>query len=410
MTFSPGIPLRLNILLASLASNKTRTVLAASLITLGIAATLVTLSLSTGVRLELESIQATTGRDLFIIKAADRQIPPWQAPGWYTTTKLKPIDASLVRTQIHTISQVAPVLERNLPVKWGNTGLTTMIRGITPTYLYVRNFQLESGRAFTPADDASMRRVAVIGAFIAERLNNGLGMIGETLWVNGMPFEVIGQLRAKGQGSDGSNEDDQILIPLRTAMRRVANVDSISMLIAQARTADDLPRAMESTRQLLRTTHHLDADERDDFDLLTMIRADEVRRLSSQWLQSLARILAAITLAIGGVGIFAVSYMNVSDRVAEIGLRMAIGASRASIAALFLAEALVISALGGVAGLIVGAAAAFVLEQVTAWHMPLDTRGIFTALAVAASIGILFSLAPAIRASLLRPATALANE
>jgi putative ABC transport system permease protein len=368
------------------------------------------LALSTGVRLELESIQQRVGRNLFIIKAADRELPQWQGPGWYTTTKLKPIDASLLTSQISTITRVAPVLERNLPVKWRDTGLNTMVRGVTPDYLQLRNFQVELGRSLDTADDASLHRVAVVGAFIADRLNNGLNMVGETLWVNGMPFEVVGQLRAKGQGSDGSNEDDQILIPLHIAMRRVANIDSVSMLIAQARTSADLAPAMESTRQLLRATHRLDSDERDDFDLLTMIRADEVRRSSSQWLQSLARILAAITLAIGGVGIFAVSYMNVSDRIGEIGLRMAIGASRASIAALFLAESSVISVLGGLTGVIVGAASAFALERVTSWHMPLDPPSIFTALAVAAATGILFSLAPAVRASLLRPAIALANE
>jgi putative ABC transport system permease protein len=410
MTVFPGIPLHAKLLLASLASNRSRTVLAAALISLGIAATLIMLALSTGVRLELESIQQRVGRNLFIVKAGDRQVPQGQGSGWYTTTKLKPLDASLLRAQIHSITQIAAVLERNLPVKWHDAGLTTMLRGVTPAYLRVRNFQIEAGRGFTDADERSVARVAVIGAFIAERLNNGLPMLGETLWVNGMPFEVIGQLRAKGQGSDGSNEDDQILIPLRTALRRVANSDSLSMLIVQARTARDLSPAMESARQLLRTTHHLDADERDDFDLLTMIRADEVRRLSSQWLQSLARILAVITLAIGGVGIFAVSYMNVSDRVGEIGLRMAIGASRESIAALFLAEASVISALGGVAGVVVGAAGAVVLQRLTSWHMPLDADGVLTSLAVAGGIGMLFSLAPAIRASLLRPAIALANE
>ena len=410
MSVCPGILLRLKILRASLSSNRTRTVLAACLISLGIAATLIMLALSTGVRLELESIQAKVGRNLFIVKAAERQVPQWQGGGWYTTTKLKPRDAAFLRDQVRCVVRAAPVLERNLAVKWRDAGLATMVRGVTPDYLTLRNFQLESGRRFTDAHDTSLNRVALVGAFIADRLNNGLSLIGETLWVNGMPFKVVGQLRAKGQSSDGSNEDDQILIPLHTAMRRVANVDSISMLIVQARTASDLPPAMDSTRQLLRTTHHLDPDERDDFDLLTMIRADEARRLSSQWLQGLARILAALTLSIGGVGIFAVSYMNVSDRIGEIGLRMAIGASRASIAVLFLAESFVISAVGGLAGIAVGVAAALALERLTSWHMPLDMRGILTALAVAAATGILFSLGPAVRASLLRPVAALANE
>src|SRR5262249_53018050 len=163
------------------------------------------LALSTGVRLELEAIEEKVGRNLFIVKAAEREVPQWQGPGWYTTTRLRPLDAGLLRNQINSIMHAAPVLDPHLPVKWRDTGLGTMVRGVTPDYLQLRNFQVETGRALTAADDASLDRVALVGAFIAERLNNGLDMIGETLWVSGMPFKVVGQLREKGQGSDGSN-------------------------------------------------------------------------------------------------------------------------------------------------------------------------------------------------------------
>jgi putative ABC transport system permease protein len=167
---------------------------------------------------------------------------------------------------------------------------------------------------------------------------------------------------------------------------------------------------MDATRHLLRATHRLDDDERDDFDILSMIRADVIRRMSSQWLQGLARILAAITLSIGGAGIFAVSYLNVKDRTGEIGLRMAIGASRGSIATLFLAEACVMSALGGVAGIVLGAGAGAILQRLTSWQMPLDTRGLAIPLIVSVLIGVTFGTGPAVRASRLKPAMALAGE
>jgi putative ABC transport system permease protein len=407
---SPGIALRLKILSASLVSNRLRTTLAGALVSVGIAATLIMIALSTGVRLEVQAQQEKMGRNLFIVKAGERPVPQWQGKGWYVTTKLKPEEATLLGAQIPAIHRAAPLLERSLPVKSLDSGLITMVRGVTPDFLELRNFQIETGRALTAADDAAVRRVAVVGAFIAARLNAGLSMVGQTLWVGGMPFEIVGQLREKGQGSDGSNEDDQILVPLRTAMRRVANVDRVSMFIVQAESAERMSQAMESTRSLLRTTHRLDSDERDDFDILSMIRADEVRRLSSQWLQGLARILAVITLSIGGAGIFAVSYLNVKDRTGEIGLRMAIGASRGSIAALFLTEAFVISVLGGLAGIAVGALGSVLLERVTAWQMPLDGRGVITSFAVSAGVGLIFGAAPAMRASLLQPATALASD
>jgi putative ABC transport system permease protein len=410
MVVLPGTALRARILLASLSSNRARTILAAALVGVGIAATLIMIALGTGVRLEVEAVQAKMGRNLFVVKAGERPIPQSQGTGWFVTTKLKRAEAAQLRAQIPAIAHAAPVLERTLPVKLRDAGLATTLRGVTPEYLDLRNFQVEFGRALSDADDVALGRVAVVGAFIADRLNAGLSMVGETLWVNGIPFEVVGQLRAKGQGSDGSNEDDQVLVPLQTAMRRVTNVDRVSLFMVQASSADEIPQAMESVRQLLRVTHQLDSDERDDFDVLSMIRADEVRRLSSQWLQSLARILTAITLSIGGAGIFAVSSLNVNDRIGEIGLRMAVGASRASIASLFLAEASVISALGGLAGVVIGAAGALALENVTAWSMPLDGRGLVMSLAVAAGVGVLFSAGPAIRASLLQPAVALGSE
>ena len=410
MRVFPGTTLRGKILLASLSSNRARTILAASLVSTGIAATLIMIALSTGVRLEVEAVQAKMGRNLFVVKAGERPVPQWQGTGWFITTQLKRDEAALIRTQIPAITHAAPVLERTLPVKLRDTGLVTTIRGVTPEYPNLRNFQLESGRALSDADDNALGRVAVVGAFIAERLNAGLSMVGETLWVNGIPFEVVGQLRAKGQGSDGSNEDDQVLVPLQTAMRRVANVDRVSLFMVQASSAGEIPEAMESVRQLLRVTHRLDADERDDFDVLSMIRADEVRRLSSQWLESFARILTAITLSIGGAGIFAVSSLNVNDRIGEIGLRMAVGASRGSIASLFLAEAFVISALGGIAGIAIGTAGARALEKLTSWSMPLDGHGLAVSFAVAAGVGVTFSAGPAIRASLLRPAVALCSE
>lgn len=406
----PATSLRLKILLASLASNNVRTILAATLVSVGIAATLVMIALSTGVRLEVQAVQDRMGRNLFVVRAAERPVPRSQGTGWYITTKLKRAEAALIRAQIPAINQATALLERTLPVKSQDTGLITTLRGVTPEFLELRNFQIETGRALSERDDIALNRVTVVGAFIAERLNSGLSMVGQTLWVGGMPFEVVGQLRAKGQGSDGSNEDDQILVPLRTAMRRVANVDRVSMFIVQAKTPEQLSPAMESVRQLLRATHRLDADERDDFDMLSMIRADEIRRMSSQWLQGLARILTAITLSIGGAGIFAVSYLNVKDRTGEIGLRMAIGASRCSIAGLFLAEACVISLLGGVAGIAIGALGTAVLQRLTSWSMPLDTQGIVIALAVSAGVGIVFGAGPAIRASLLPPAAALTSE
>ena len=235
--------LRGKILLASLSSNRLRTALAASLVSIGIAATLIMIALSTGVRLEMQAIQEKMGRNLFVVKSGERPVPPWRGTGWYVTSQLKRSEADLIRARIESVARAAPVLERSVPVKIHNTGLITTLRGVTPDYVELRNFQVEVGRSLTDADEKSLNRVALIGAFIAERLSDGPNMVGNIVWVNGVPFEVVGQLRAKGQGSDGSNEDDQILVPLDTALRRVANVDRVSTILVQTRnSAAMLPR------------------------------------------------------------------------------------------------------------------------------------------------------------------------
>ena len=402
--------LRLQILLAALVSHRGRSLLASSMVSIGIAATLIMIGLSTGVRLELQALEERTGRNLFLVRAGERPVPVGRGNGWFVTSRLKPQEASFIEQQIGYVHAVAPILERSLPAKLDNEGLVTTLRGVTPAYFELRNFQVEAGRAFTDADRHELRRVAIVGAFIAERLNGGRSLVGERLWLGSVPFEVIGQLRAKGLGADGSNEDDQVLVPLETALRRVANTEYLSQIIVQARDARWMDDAMRAARELLRRSHQLDEDARDDFDLLRMIRADEIRRMSGEWLQGLARILAALCLGIGGAGVLAVSYLNVKDRTQEIGLRMAVGATRTSIAALFLAEACILSVLGGVAGIVLGAVAGAGLRAATSWNVAVDLRGVLIPLAVSALLGVVFGVGPAVRASLLQPAASLSGD
>jgi putative ABC transport system permease protein len=405
-----GLRLRLQILLAALASHRSRSLLASAMVSIGIAATLIMIGLSTGVRLELQALEERTGRNLFLVRAGERPVPVGRGNGWFITSRLKPEEATLIAQQTRYVRAVAPIIERSLPAKLENAGLVTTVRGVTPAYFELRNFEVDEGRAFDTADRQQLRRVAIVGAFIAERLNAGRSLVGERLWLGSVPFEIVGQLRPKGLGSDGSNEDDQVLVPLETALRRVANTDYVSQIIVQAQDAQRMDGAMRLSRDLLRRSHQLDEGARDDFDVLTMIRADEVRRLSSEWLQALSRILAGLSLGIGGAGVLAVCYLNVKDRMGEIGLRMAVGATRTSIASLFLAEACILSVLGGMAGILLGAVAGAALRAATSWDVAVDLRGILIPLGVSALIGIVFGVGPAVRASFLLPAAALSGE
>jgi len=402
--------LRIRILVAALASQRLRAVVAGGMVSVGVASTLVMVALSSGVRVEMQALQERMGKNLFFVKAGERPVPAGRGNGWFVSSRLEPEEAALIETRLGAVMHAVPVRERSVLVKLDSKRVVTTVRGVTPEFLELRNFEIEAGRPIDESDRQALRRVAVVGPFVKERLAGGHSLLGATLRVAGVPFAVIGELRAKGTGSDGSDQDDQILVPFETAMRRLDNVEAASLLLVQARAADRMEEAIDGVRALLRTAHYIEPDAREDFDILTMIRQDEVRRMTSQWLQGLSRILAVVTLALGGVGVFAVSYLNVKERTGEIGLRMAIGSTRSSIAGLFMAEACTLSVLGGIAGVAIGALTATLLAAATSWPIAIDLRGIGIPLAVSAAIGVLCSLVPAWRASRVLPAMALAGQ
>jgi putative ABC transport system permease protein len=407
----PGIAalLRLKILIASLASQPVRALIAGAMVSLGVAATLVMVALGTGARLEMQALQESVGRNLFFVRAGERPLPPGRGNGWFVSSRLKPADAVLIESSVSSVAHAVPVRQRSVVVKLGRNRVATTVRGVTPEFFELRRLAIETGRAIVDSDGASLRRVAVVGAFVRQRLAGGQSLIGATLRIAGVPFEVVGELRAKGTGSDGSDQDDQILVPFESAMRRLDNVEAVSMLLVQSRDELEMEGAIDGVRQLLRATHYIEPGAREDFDILQTIRQSEAQRLSGKWMRGLSGILAAVTLVLGAVGVFAVSYLNVKERTAEIGLRMAVGATRPSIAMLFVVESCALSLAGGVAGLALGALIAVLMKTATVWSLVLDLSTVSTPLALSAFIGVVCSVVPAWRASRVMPAVALAG-
>ena len=404
---SVNLKLQLKIMIIALRKSGFRSLLALSSVTLGIAAMMIMLALGTGARLELQAITDRMGKNLFIIKAGQVLPPPGRGKGWYTSTRLNRTDVAVLARQVQGIRTIVPVLEGSRQARLTHQKLVTTVRGVTPEFLEVRNFQLAEGRFLDEQDGLARSRVAVVGPFVAQRLNDGFSLVNQTIWISNIPFEVIGQLEEKGGSGDGENEDDQILIPIETARRRLFNVDYLSLLLVQVEDPKRMGEIQEEAREVLRATHALDQDVKDDFDILSMIRSNEIRRLSSAFVNGLAQLFATITLAIGGAGVLAVSYLNVKDRTSEIGLRMAVGARRKDIAVLFVAEACLLSLAGGLSGLVIGWGGTAALRQLTAWQMAVDLRGMAISLAVSLLLGLVFGVGPAIKASKVMPVDAL---
>jgi putative ABC transport system permease protein len=301
---------------------------------------------------------------------------------------------------------VAPVVEASRRARLGGQEMVTNVRGVTPEFLALRNFELAEGRSLDERDDATRARVALAGSWVARKLGDGEGVLGRTIWVGGIPFEIVGVLAEKGM-TDGQNEDDQLLVPLETARRRLFNVESLSRLLVQADSAAAVAPVEARTRELLRASHRLEATARDDFDLLSLLRANEIRRQGSVFLRGLSQLFAITTLVVGGAGVLAVTWLNVKERVAEIGLRRALGARQRDVATLFLAEASLLGVAGGIAGVVVGAIAVGVLERTLGWRMAIDPRGVALPFLISVALGLASGVVPAIRAARVTPVEAL---
>ena len=401
---------RIRIMLLALRRTGARAVLAIAAVALAIASMMLMLALSGGAEARLNAINAQLGRNLLGISAADVAAIPGRPQGWFPSARMKLEDVSVMRAQLRGVTAVVPVRESSLRTSFQRTAITTTILGVTPEYIRVRNFEIEDGRALDQRDGTDRARVAVVGAYIARKLNGGFSMVGETIWIGRVPFHVVGQLREKGASAEGLNEDDQILIPIETSMRRVVKTDSLTRLVVQLADEDDVAPATANASELLRATHRLDADSRDDFKILQLVRVDEIRRRSTEFLKGLAAIFATVTLAIGGAGVLAVTFLNVKERIPEIGLRIAIGARPRDITLLFVAEAVVLSVVGGVAGLVTGLTGVALLRRFIGWDMALDFTAIALPFSVSILLGLVFSVIPAMKASSVMPVEALRDS
>jgi putative ABC transport system permease protein len=398
--------LRVRIMFLALRKSGFRSLMAVGSVGLGIGSMMIMLALSSGAQRELQAITERVGRNLFVIKAADVPPLPGRGTEWATSTRLDRNDEAVLLRQVDGIRAIVPILEGSFSTRLHGRELTTTVRGVTPEFTDLRNFELQEGRLLDDDDGLARSRVAVVGSFIAARLNDGFGVVGETIWIDNVPFTIVGQMKEKGF-SDGQNEDDQILIPFETGERRLFNADSLTCMLVQVRDEGVMPRVQAEARELLRWTHRLAPGTRDDFEILSLLRADHVRAMNSTFLGGLSQLFAVITLAIGGAGVLAVTFLNVKDRTSEIGLRMAIGARQKDIAGLFMSEACLLSALGGIAGIAVGWAAVFVLTKFTQWQMAVEWRGIVIPFLVSVVLGLVFGVLPALKAARVMPVEAL---
>ena len=395
----------------TLFSHKLRTLLALIGITIGVAAVIVMVALGKGAQREVLRIIQDMGTNLLVVTAARTEtFVGRQFEAGNVKTLLRD-DAEAILEQCPSVAMVAPAQYKRLLVKRDLYSVQTKVLGTTPEYREIRNFDLARGEFFTEDDDKRAARVAVIGASVERNLFEGEYPIGEIIRVENVPFEVVGVLQAKGISVEGSNEDDQIMIPLRTALRRVFNEVHINNIHVRARSRDRMSRAEAEMRELLRDRHRLShKDLPDDFTIQNQETTIEAEQATTESFTLLIAGIAAISLLVGGIGILAIMLIAVRERTSEIGLRMAMGARQRDILVQFLSEALILGLVGGLIGVVLGVSGALLLGWTTQWHTVVPLEFVALALAFSLSVGLFFGVYPARRASLLYPIDALRSE
>ncbi|MDA8019969.1 MAG: ABC transporter permease [Thermoanaerobaculia bacterium] len=379
---------------------------------LGIASVLVLIGIGEGARQEVVRGIESFGADLLVVKAG--KVQPVRGRVLQPQSQVSTLtvdDAEAITAECPEVSDAVPVHDQPAQIKFGQIATPTTVVGTLPPYFQVRRFTLVRGRTFSAAEERASRRVAVLGATVSETLFGGQDPLGEIIRVGRVPFEVIGVLQEKGVSPDGADEDDQIVVPLRAALRRVFQENYVEFIYAKAHSSDRVEPAEAQVRQLLRRRHRLDRRGRpDDFEIQNLLGVMETRVRASESFTLMVGGVASLSLLVGGFGILSVMLLSTRERCSEIGLRMAVGARRRDILGQFLGEALVLGVTGGVLGVGVGLASAAVVGRLTRWSTAISHELIVAAVAFSMAVGLVFGVIPALRAAGLDPIEALRRD
>lgn len=393
----------------TLAANKIRTALSLLGILIGVAAVIAMLALGRGAQKSIESQLSSLGSNVLTLRAgAMRMGGVAQESG--ATTRLTPDDATALEQKIPEVVAIAPSVNQRAQATYLNKNWSTQVLATSPGYARMRAAEPAIGRFFTTDENLKRSRVAIIGLTVVRELFGASNPIGEMIKLNKVSFQVIGILPEKG--SNGwRDQDDTIVIPLFTGMHRLMGKDYVDSIDIQIGDGDDADRVQESILDLMYSRHRTPLSMRDQaYEVRNMAEIQAAVSQSSRTMTVLLASIAAISLLVGGIGIMNIMLVSVTERTKEIGLRKAIGAKRRDILMQFLAESVVVSVIGGLLGVALGWAITLVLANTAGWPMSVTADSVLLAFFFSSSIGVVFGIYPARKASRLNPIDALRYE
>jgi putative ABC transport system permease protein len=405
----------LRIATRALRANKLRSALTALGIVVGVGAVVCMISVGAGAQAEVSEKIRTLGANLLFVMPGARTSGGARLESGTEPTLTEEDAAAIVRERFD-VQVAAPLLSRTMPLVAGNRNWRSPVAGIGNDYLVAREWQVEEGRPFTSVELASAAKVAIVGSVIIKELFDGRPRVGETFRVGNVPFSIIGVLSSKGLGAAGRSQDDIVFIPLSTAKSRVIgavrgtsreSLDFIAVKVSDAPESLDVKSDIEA---LLRQRHHIRGDAPSDFRIENPADVLTARSATVYILNVLLIAVASVSLVVGGISIMNIMLVSVTERTREIGLRIAVGATRSDIQVQFLIEAATLALVGGLVGAIFGAAAAIQIGWKAGWPILISPWAILLACGFSALVGIAFGLYPARRAARLDPIVSLRYE
>jgi putative ABC transport system permease protein len=393
----------------SILKNRTRAMLTMLGIVIGVAAVIVMVAVGYGARSRIREQIDNLGTNMIVVTPG-ASTAGGVSQGAQAFATLTLADAEKIRSQSETLVAVSPVIVGRSQVIAPGGNWRTSINGVDTDYQAIRDWQTDSGAFFGPEDVRGARSVAVLGRTVAQRIFAGSDPVGQEIQIKALRFLVTGVLAPKGQTASGSDSDDVILIPYTTAATRLTGRPRIPQILASTASQAELPAAQEEIRTLLRESHGIGGEDDDDFTVRNQADLAAAAESSTRVMTMLMAAIASISLLVGGIGIMNIMLVSVTERTREIGIRLAIGARGSDVLVQFLVESVVMGALGGVVGLLVGFAGSKVVAQLTGWETVISPLVMLGAVAFSGAVGVFFGFYPARKAAALNPIEALRYE
>ena len=396
----------IKVALRALRRNILRSVLTALGIIIGVAAVIAMVSSGNGAKSQVEASIASLGQNIITVFPGNFTAGGVRG-GFGTASTLTIEDALAIRNEITGIANISPEMRDRAQILANGLNWNTSIQGEDITYLEIRTWPMAEGAMFTDADVRSATKVCVIGKTVADQLFQGTDPIGQTLRIRNLPFKILGTLSPKGFNYFGQDQDDVIIIPYTSHLKRIARRPNLNSIVIQADQADRMSRIQQDVTDLLQQRR---SGREPDFTVRNQQELAEAATATTKTMTVLLAAIAGVSLVVGGIGIMNIMLVSVSERTREIGMRLAVGAHGRDVLLQFLTEAIILSLMGGGLGIAVGVGTSQLISHLNGWPVLVSTDAILGAVGFSAAIGVFFGFYPARKAAQLDPIEALRYE